>query len=96
MCMISVLSNDTKTLSLEVLWLFPLVSMYIKQLPMGAKAVAPDWPVDQFVFVDSIKFEGLSSAFLLLQTIFQFCKRSLPLLGNINFVISIICVLLYI
>ena len=42
MCIISVLSNETNTLSLELLWLLALVSMYMKQVPIGAKDVAPD------------------------------------------------------
>ena len=78
--MISVLSNAIKTLTLELSWLFPLLSTYIKQLPIGGKSVAPLAPVGLFDLVDFFKSDGLPSPVLLLQAIFQFCKSSLPLL----------------
>ena len=93
---LSVRSNETNTLSLELLWLLPEVSMNIKQVPIGGRLVAPDDDVGEFVFVDLTKSDGMPSPNLILQVIFQFCKRSVPVLGNINFVVSFICVLLYI
>ena len=74
--MISVLSNETNTLSFALLWLLLEVSINIKQLPIGGYEEAPLSPVGLFVFVDLIKSYGLPSPCLLLQTIFQFCKRS--------------------
>ena len=95
-CIISVLSNETNTLSLVLLRLLALVSMYMKQVPIGGRDVAPDCDVGEFVFVLLRKSDGEPSPNLLLQIIFQFCRRSVPVLGKNNFVVSIICVLLYI
>ena len=53
-CIISVLSKLTKTLS--DLLLTELVSIYINPLPIGGKDVAPESPVGLFVFVDRKKF----------------------------------------
>ena len=95
-CIISVRSNETNTLSLELLWLLALVSMYIKQVPIGGRVVAPLDPVGEFVFVLLTKSYGVPSPNLLLKIVFQFGRRSMPVLGNISFVVSFICVLLYI
>ena len=68
----------------------------MKQVPIGGRLVAPDCDVGELFFVLLRKSDGMPSSNLLLQIIFQFCRRSVPVLGNINFVVSIICVLLYI
>ena len=68
--------------------------MYMKQVPIGGRVVAPDCDVGDFVFVLLRKSDGTPSPNLLLQIFFHFCRRSVPELGKNNLVVSIICVLL--
>ena len=44
----------------------------MKALPRGGRVVAPLYPVGEFVFVDSLKFDIFPLLFLSLQIIFQY------------------------
>ena len=70
--MISVRAKLQKTL---LPWLPELVSIYIKLLPIGGKAVVPLSPVGEFVFVVFINFCILLLFFLSLAVITQFSRR---------------------
>ena len=90
---ISVPSKEMKVLSdleiLEVVWI------YMNELPIGGKLVAPERPVGLFVCVDFMKSRTLESLFWLLHLICHFCKSSEPTFGGLNSFVSVICILLW-
>ena len=91
--MISILSQLQKTFGPKLL---ELVSIYKKLSPIGGGTIAPEFDVEDAVFVDRIKFCILPLLFLSLQNIRYFGKRESPLLGNFFIVVSVNSSLIYI